>query len=453
MADHSISVFGLGYVGLSMAVCFASRRSKVLGVDVDEQRIQLVSRGRSPVYEPGLKELLSESIEEGLLECSPDHRRAVSDSAVSFVTVGTPSRPDGSIDLKGVEEASKLIGKALRDKKAWHLVVVRSTVTPGTTDGMVKSTIENASRKKCGKDWGLCVNPEFLREGSAISDTFNPDRIVIGQHDEKSGDQLEELYRHFYREKLPPVLRTTPANAELIKYANNAFLAMKVSYMNMMANLSQQVPGTDVSEVAKAIGLDQRIGPHFLKAGLGYGGSCLPKDLRALLSFGKKKGLELPLVDATISINELQPFRANELTKRIIGDLRGKRVAVLGLAFKPNTDDVREAVSIILIKALLKTGAQVVAYDPVAKESARKILGDKVLFAPSALECIDGADSCIVVTEWEEFRKLQPQDFLQRMRTAVVVDGRRIFDPKDFGRIVRFSAIGLGATSTTQSVQ
>jgi len=451
MTNHSISVFGLGYVGLSTAVCFASRGLRVLGVDVDEEKVRQVSEGKSPVYEPGLQELLSESIEKGLLACTLQPRRAVIESDISFITVGTPSRPNGSIDVSGIEQACRQIGQALKDKQGWHLVVVRSTVAPGTTDQVVKATVDNASLKKCGVDWGLCMNPEFLREGSAIRDTLNPDRIVIGQHDEMSGKQLENLYRRFYGEKVPPILRMSLSNAELTKYANNAFLAMKVSFINMIANLCQKIPGADVTEVAKAIGQDRRICPHFLDAGLGYGGSCFPKDLKAMLSFAKKIGVSVPLVDATISLNERQPLEAVEMTEHVIGGLRGKKVAVLGLSFKPNTDDVREAVSVRLIRGLLDMGARVVAYDPVAMDNARKVLGDKILYAPSALECIDEADSCIVVTEWEEFKKLQPQDFLERMRTPLVIDGRRIFDPKDFGRKVRFAAIGLGATSTSPS--
>jgi len=450
MSSPSISVCGLGYVGLSTAVCFASRGFKVIGVDVDEQKVKLINSGQPLIYEPSLRELLAEPIEKGLLSCTLDYKHAISESRTTFITVGTPAGSDGSIDLRNVEDSSRQIGRALRDQREWHLVVVRSTVTPGTTSQLVKPIIETTSGKKCGVDWGLCMNPEFLREGSAVKDTFKPDRIVIGEHDRTSGDRLENLYRQFYGEQQPPILRMSPVNAEFVKYANNAFLAMKVSYINMIANLCQKISGADILQVAKAIGLDKRIGPLFLEAGLGYGGSCFPKDLKALLDFAKKKGIDAPLIESTIRINESQPLKALEMAEQILVDLEDKRIAVLGLAFKPNTDDLREAVSIRLINALLEKRAKVVAYDPIATDNARRILGDKVLFASSALDCIDGADSCIVVTEWDEFRKLRPEDF-ERMRNPVVIDGRRIFDPQEFKRVVRFEAIGLGATSMSPS--
>jgi len=449
MGRSTISVVGLGYVGLSTAVCFASRGFKVLGVDTDQERVKSVRAGRPAIYEPCLGKLLVKSVQRGFLSSTTDHRRAVKEAVTTFIAVGTPSKVDGTIDLGRVREVSRQIGHALKVKKQWHLVVVRSTVTPGATSHVVKPIIEDASGRKCGTDWGLCMNPEFLREGCAIEDTLRPDRIVIGEHDKRSGDRLENIYRQLYGSHTPPILRMSLTNAELVKYASNAFLAMKVSYINMIADLCERIPDADVSEVANGIGLDRRIGPLFLKAGLGYGGSCFPKDLKALQGFAEEIGTHLQLVDATIKVNELQPSKPVELTKRLVGDLKDKRVAILGLAFKPDTDDVREAVSIKVIKALLDDGAEVVAYDPVATRNAQKALGEKVAYARSALECITGADACIVVTEWEEFRRLRPEDFTKRMRTPVVIDGRRIFDPENFQDKVKFAAIGLGASDRT----
>jgi len=322
--------------------------------------------------------------------------------------------------------------------------VVKSTVIPGTTENIVKPILEESSGKRCGTDFGLCMNPEFLREGSALHDTFNPDRIVIGEYDKKSGDILEALYREFYAEKMPPIIRTTPVNAELIKYANNAFLATKISFINTIANICDRIPGADVTVVAKGIGLDKRIGPLFLNAGLGYGGSCLPKDLRALIQYSKNLGYEPKLLEAVESVNNSQPQRAIELCKKLLGELRGKRVAILGLAFKPNTDDIREAPSITIIRQLLKEGARVVAYDPVAIPNAKAIFKDDIEYASSAIECLKNADCCILVTEWEEFKKLKPEDFIQNMRTPILLDGRRLFDPEEFSRKIRFMAIGLG---------
>jgi UDPglucose 6-dehydrogenase len=440
-----VSIFGLGYVGLTFGVCLAKKGFEVIGVDVDADRVSMVNSGETPFYEPGVDELLREALEKGLFRATTDSYDAVLSSDVSFICVGTPSRPDGSADLTYVESAARSIGQALRDKKGWHLVVVRSTVPPGTTGGIVRRIIEEESSKRAGADFGLCMNPEFTKEGSAVEDTFTPDRIVIGELDERSGAFLEKLYRDFHGSNMPPIIRTSLTNAELIKYASNAFLAMKVSFINEIANIAQKVPEADVEIIARGIGLDKRIGPHFLRAGLGFGGSCFPKDLRALIRFSEGVGYEPKILRAVMEVNESQPYMAVELAKSILGSLKDKRIAVLGLAFKPNTDDVREAVSIKIVKALLSEGANVVVYDPKAMPNARRVLGETVVYAGSAEECLRGADCAIVVTEWDEFRKLRPEDFLRLMRTPVVVDGRRIYDPKEFSRKLKYVAIGLGS--------
>ncbi len=299
-------------------------------------------------------------------------------------------------------------------------------------------------KKSCPEDFGLCTNPEFLREGAAVEDTFHPDRIIIGEVDERSGNFLEALYRSFHRDDIPPILRTTPVNAELIKYANNTFLAMKVSFINMIANICQKLPKADVEEVAKGIGIDKRISPLFLKAGAGWGGSCWPKDLAALRAYAQKLNVEVPLVDATLKINETQPLKIIELAKKLLGDLNGRHVSILGLSFKPGTDDMRGAVSVKIVEALLTEGARVAVYDPKATENARRLLGSRVKYASSAIECIKDADCCILVTEWEEFKKLEPQDFIKNMRQPILIDGRRIYDPKEFRQKLLFAAIGLG---------
>jgi UDPglucose 6-dehydrogenase len=283
-----------------------------------------------------------------------------------------------------------------------------------------------------------------LREGAALHDTFNPDRIVIGECDKRSGDALESLYREFYAEKTPPLLRTTPVNAELIKYANNAFLAMKISFINTIANICERIPGADVTVVAKGIGLDKRIGSTFLNAGLGYGGSCLPKDLRALIQHSRSLGYEPKLLEAVEEVNSSQPQKAIELCKELVGELRGKRIAVLGLAFKPNTDDTRNAVSIKVVKRLLEEGAKVVVYDPKAMDNARRIFGGDVEYARGAEECLKDSECAIIVTEWDEFRKLKPEDFMKLMKTPAVVDGRRIYDPRVYSGKLKFKAVGLG---------
>ncbi|MBC7091572.1 MAG: UDP-glucose/GDP-mannose dehydrogenase family protein, partial [Nitrososphaeria archaeon] len=440
----SLSFFGLGYVGLTTAACFASKGFKVVCFDVDESKVEAVNGGRIPFFEPKLEELLKYSVERGLLKATKDYREAVLDSSITFVTVGTPAKDDGSIDLTYVRDASRMVGESLRFKDRWHLIVVKSTVVPETTENLVCETVEEFSGKIVGKDFGLCMNPEFLREGNAVEDTFKPDRIIIGEIDKRSGDVLEELYRRFYENSMPPVIRTTPVNAELIKYANNAFLAMKVSFINMVANLCQKLPGSDVEVIAEGIGLDKRIGQLFLKAGIGWGGSCWPKDLKALYNFSIKNGVELPLVEATLKVNETQAYKIIELAKEHAGELKGKRVSVLGLAFKPETDDMRYAVSIKVINRLIEEGAKVIAYDPRAVENARKIFGEKIEYARNVEECLKDSECALILTEWSEFKKLVPEDFIRLMKVPAVSDGRRIYDPQKFSKKLRFNAIGLG---------
>jgi len=431
---YTLSIFGLGRVGLSLAVCYASKGFNVIGVDVDKAKLKLLKKGKPPFYEPKLDRLLKLALDIRAITFTASHKEAVMKSDISFITVGTPSAPDGGVNLRFVKQVARQIGVALRLKEGWHLVVVRSTVPPGTTKDIIKPIIEDSSGKKCGDDFGLCMNPEFLSEGSAINCILKPDRIIIGEYDKRSGDALQIFYENFYGQELPPILRTNLVNAELIKYANNAFLAMKVSFANMIANLCQRLPGADVGVVMKGIGMDKRISPYFLRAGLGWGGSCWPKDLKALLKIAEKHGLRMPLIEATIEVNEKQPSVAIEMAKEVLGSLTDKKVAVLGLSFKPGTDDTREAVSLKVIRRLLDEGAIVVVYDPRAMGNARKIIGDSVIYAKSIRECLSGADCCIIITEWDEFRKLKPEDFIAYMRRPVIIDGRRIYESAEFKR-------------------
>jgi UDPglucose 6-dehydrogenase len=445
MKNPRISVMGIGYVGLCTAVGFASKGYKVVASTHDAQKAAKISKGTPPFYEPKLEELLKKTIQKGHLKCvlnQPDE--AILQTDITFNAVGTPSKSDGSIDLKYIEKSAQEIGKALGKKDSYHTVVIKSTVVPGTTENMVKPILEKESQKKCGSDFGLCMNPEFLRQGSALEDTLNPDRIVIGGHDKKSGDTLENLYRDFYAEKTPTTIRTNLSTAELIKYANNAFLATKVSFINIVANLCEKIPGADVRLVAKSIGLDKRIGPLFLNAGLGYGGSCFPKDVKALIAYSRNAGYPLELLEAVENINETQPLKAVQLCKDFLGNLKDKHIAILGLSFKPNTDDMREARAIPIINQLLKEGAKITAYDPVAVSNAKSIFQDRIYYASTAIECLKNADCCIIVTEWDEFKKLKPQSFVKNMRRPILIDGRRIYDPKLFGQKLTFVAIGIG---------
>jgi len=439
-----VSVFGLGYVGLTIVCCLTSRGFKVIGYDVNEEKIKLIKEAKPPFYEPKLDKLLEKAVKEGGLTYTTNPTKAIMDSSVTFIAVGTPSNPDGSVNLSYIKSSAETIGEALKEKNEWHLVAIKSTVPPGTTMNIVKPIIEEKSGKECCEDFGLCMNSEFLSEGTAVENFINPDRIVIGESDKRSGDQLEKLYRKFYGEKCPPILRTNPVNAELIKYVSNAFLAAKISFINEIANICQKIPGADVNVVAKGMGLDKRIGPQFLRAGLGFGGYCLPKDLRALIHHYRKLGYEPKLLEAVEKVNLKQPLKAVELAEELIGNLKGRTIAILGLAFKPGTDDMREAVSITIINKLLEKGTKVKAYDPKAIPNAKKILGDKMEYADSPINCIKDAHCCIIVTEWLEFKKLKPEDFRKHMKMPAIIDGRRIFNPEKFKERVLYEAVGLG---------
>ncbi|RLE63647.1 MAG: UDP-glucose 6-dehydrogenase [Thermoprotei archaeon] len=444
-------MIGLGYVGLTMAVFLASKGVRVIGVDVDKEKIEKLSRGIPTFYEEKLEYLLNEGIRENTLEFTDSYEYAISNTSITFVTVGTPLREDGSIDLSYIEEASTSIGKALKKKNSYHLVVIRSTVIPGTCLYSVKNIIEEFSRKKAGIEWGLCMNPEFLKEGSALRDLSKPARIIIGEYDKKSGDILEEFYRQIYSDVEIPILRTSLSTAEMIKYANNAFLATKISFINSIADICEKIEGCDVVEVAKAIGLDFRISPLFLRAGLGYGGSCFSKDIKALIEFAKEVEACPILFESVDQVNQRQPLKAVKFCEQLIGNVKGRRIAVLGLAFKPGTDDIREAPSLKIINELLKRGANVVVYDPVAMEKVKRLYGEELVYASNVLECIAGAECALIITEWNEFKKITPQIFKEYMRTPAIVDGRRIFNPEDFMKAgVKYMAIGLGFNYSTR---
>lgn len=356
------------------------------------------------------------------------------DSDVVFIAVGTPSREDGSIDLSQMESACVSLGEQLKETKKFVTVVVKSTVIPGTTKNFVGPILEKTSEKKVGKDFGLGMNPEFLREGTAIYDFLNPDKIVVGINDSKTKEVLEKLYS--WTDKVP-IIFTNTNTAEMIKYAQNSMLASRISFMNEVANICEKFD-VDVKEVAHAIGLDSRIGPKFLNAGIGFGGSCFPKDVKALIATAKSVGVEPKLLEATIEINEKQPHRIVDLAKRAIGDLRGKKISVLGLAFKPDTDDMREARSIPIIQSLVEHGAVIKAYDPYSAENAKTIFGNSIKYSKSKEECIKDADIVMILTEWDEFKNID----LEKINVPII-DGRRIVDKQKALELgTRYKGIG-----------
>jgi UDPglucose 6-dehydrogenase len=438
----NIAFIGLGYVGLTSAICFSFKGYTCYGYDIDKGKIKKLQEGILPIYEKDLDKYYSQVYNKRFLPTN-NLKEVIENSELIFITVGTPSKEDGSINLEYIEAACKSIGNYLKEiRKDYKIIIVKSTVIPGTTNNLVLPTIENFGLK-LGKDFGLLVNPEFLREGNAVYDTFNPDRIIIGYKIENDGNILEDFYKDLYKENLPPILKTNFVNAELIKYANNAFLAMKVSFINMIANLCQRLEGADVEEVAKGIGLDKRIGKEFLKAGLGYGGSCFPKDLDALRNFAKSINVELPLLETTIKINDEQYNKAIELAKTELKDLKGKTISILGLSFKAGTDDIRNAVSLKIVDRLLKEGAYIKVYDPQAMENFKKIFNnDNIHYAQNLEDCLSSSECAIIVTEWEEFKKLKPETFKKLMKYPLVIDGRRIYRPEEFKDEVIFKAIG-----------
>ena len=439
-----VSVIGLGRVGLVMAVCLAKRGYEVTGIDVDSNLVAKLSRGEAPFYEPNLPEYLFSAVKDKKFRPTQDYSLN-SNSDLAFITVSTPSRTDGSIDLRYIEEASRMIGRSIRGAQRHQLVVVKSTVLPGTARNVVKPALEHESARTAGEGFSLCSNPEFLREGNAIHDTEIPDRIIIGSDQPSAIGRLETVYNSFHGDSMPTIIKTSFENAELTKYANNAFLATKVSFINSIASIAERIPRADVKVVAQGIGLDERIGPKFLNAGLGWGGSCFPKDLAALLDLGQRHGSYMELINAVIAANRKQAEKATDFAEQALDGLDGKRIAILGLAFKPDTDDLRDAVSISVIESLLDGGADLTVWDPRAMAETRRIFGDRIRYAGDALDCIEQADCCILVTEWLEFKNLNPRTFKEKMRRPILIDGRRLYDPAEFRKAgIQFYGIGLG---------
>jgi UDPglucose 6-dehydrogenase len=444
LRSASISIVGLGYVGLATALCFAERGFRVEGVELDEKKVSTIKNGSAPFEEKGIASMLRSSLRKGLLTLASGYE-GVAGTDVTYITVGTPSGPSGAIDLRYAESAARTLGGILRDKEAYHIVVMKSTVVPGTTEGKIIPILESESGKKAGDGFGVAVNPEFLREGSAVQDTLRPEGLVLGVRDAVASKKLLDIYKSFYR-RMPETIVTTPSTAEMIKYSINISRAVQVSLVNSLADICNLVPGGEIGDVARGLALIARMDKRYLGAGLGYGGSCLPKDTRALAALADSLSTPSALFKAALEVNQEQPRQAMGLAKRMVGTLQGKETAVLGLAFKAGTDDVRESAALRLVNLLLQEGARVRAYDPVATENARKLLGDGVRYAPSVAECLSGAECCFIATEWEEFKNLTPGRIKKLMKEAVVVDCKRIFDPSRFGgKGVRYVRVGTPA--------
>ncbi len=431
-----IAVVGTGYVGLVTGTCFAEFGVDVTCVDNDGHKIAQLKKGIIPIYEPGLEDLVNKNAAEGRLHFTTDIEEAVSQSLVVFIAVGTPPRPDGSADLSYVEEVARVVARCLNGYK---VIVTKSTVPIGTGE-RIREIVRANRKNDCRFD--IASNPEFLREGSAIEDFMRPDRVVIGAENEHAVAILKDLYSPLYLIETPFVI-TSVASAEMIKYASNAFLAVKISYINEMAEICERV-GADVHQVAKGMGLDRRIGPKFLHPGPGFGGSCFPKDTQALVQIARGAGYDLQSVQAAMRVNDSRPAAMLAKIRLLLPDLQGKRIAILGLSFKPNTDDMREAPSIPIVRSLHAAGAELHAYDPVAVTAAREVFHDLMItYAKDPYDAAKGADLAVLMTEWNLFRKLDLARLKEIMVQPRMVDCRNVYDPISMAEM-GFIYLGVG---------
>jgi len=451
-----IAVVGTGYVGLTTGVCLASLGHEVRAVDVLADRVAGISAGQAPFHEPGLAEMLGKALSAGHLRATTELAEAVAASEVTFITVGTPQAEEG-IDLSQVGEAARQIGAGLRCAPGYRVVAVKSTVVPGTTDTLVRGVLEECSGKRAG-EFGLCMNPEFLREGSAIEDFLNPDRIVVGQWDEKSGQVLAELYGAFACPKIFTALR----NAEMMKYASNALLATLISYSNEIATVCEATPGTDAETVLRGVHLDRRLSPvingqrvspgilSFLLPGCGFGGSCLPKDVNALRAHARGRRAAPRLLDAVMEVNAQRPEQFGKMAEEALGSLRGATLAVLGLAFKPGTDDVRESAALEIIKHLVVLGASVRAYDPIVKAGSGNGVRIDATVCATPGESVAGADAALIVTACPEFARLDWAALCGRMRRQIILDGRNALEGVSWPETARYIRIGRAIGNGTR---
>ena len=430
----NICVIGTGYVGLVTGACLAEFGMNLICVDNDPQKIDLLKHGKVTIYEPGLENLVAKNTKEGRLRFSSSIEEGVKSSLVVLIAVGTPPREDGSADLRFVEEAAKEVARSM---DGYKVIVMKSTVPVGTARRL-KALIQGHQTQPASFD--IVSNPEFLREGSAIEDFMLPDRVVIGAESEQAMAVMKDIYSALYLIETPFIL-TSPESAEMIKYATNSFLAAKVTFINEIANLCEKV-GADVHHVAKAMGLDGRIGKKFLHPGPGYGGSCFPKDTRALSQIAREKGYTFRILDSVIQANEIQKQRMVDKIKGMVGDLRGRKIGILGLSFKPNTNDIREASSIAIIQGLIQMGAKVKVFDPAAMEEAKAVLSG-VEYGQDAYDVASEADALVLVTEWNQFRRLDLLRIKALLKEPIFIDLRNVYDPAHMKQLgFRYSGVG-----------
>ena len=431
-----IGIIGLGFVGLTLTSFLGSKGHKIIAIDSDESKLKKISNGKIPFYEQGLEKLLKKSLKHNI-SFSLDVNDAVNNCKIIFVTVGTPQKKNGKIDLTMIKSVFQQIGKNLKNVRNDPVIVIKSTILPETTQKMIR-ILEQKSKKKNGKDFGVINNPEFLQETQAVRDTQKPHIIVIGGKKDKFFSRLKNLYKKLHPKI--PIIETNSQTSELIKYANNSFLATKISFINQIASICESIPNANVDDVAKSIGLDPRIGSLFLNAGPGYGGSCLPKDVKALINFSKNLGIEPKLLQAVenVNLNQIRGVISN--IKKELGKISKKKITILGLAFKPNTDDIRDSIAIKLIKYLLKEDALIRVHDPKALENTKKIFKEKIEYFNSIKDALKKSECVIIVTPWNEYKLLSENDF-KTMRKKVVIDTRRIL--KNIQNI-NYHPLGIG---------
>ena len=432
-----IAIVGLGFVGLTFASVLASKGFKVIGIDTDIKKSRQIADGIPPFYEDDLEKTLKIGLKKNLV--ITNNFSSIINCDAIFITVGTPQKKDGSIELAMIKRAVTVIGKTISKTRKNPIILVKSTVTPGTMQNVICPILEKQSGKKAGKDFGLISNPEFLQESSAIKDTKFPHVIVLGGYKTKFMSKMKKIFANLHPKI--PIIITNHQTAEMIKYANNSFLATKISFINQLANICQNIPGANIDDIAKTIGLDPRIGNLFLNAGPGYGGSCLPKDMKALINFANKAGIKPKLLDAVEEINLKQLEQIMIMLEEKLGTLRSKRITILGTAFKPNTDDIRDSVGIELIKKLLKKRATVTIYDPKSMNNTMKVFGDKIFYAKSLPSSLNNSECLIIMTQWKQFEILNNK-LIKSMKRKLVIDCRRILSKKILD--VDYYAIGIG---------
>lgn len=438
---ENISVIGLGKLGLCIAACLADKGYRVIGVDVDKKKVEQINKGDNPIEETGLTELIKRC--KANLKATNDYSEALRNSQVTFVVIATPSEADGSFSNEQLEEALKEIAKVIKEKNEYHLVVITSTVMPGTTEHVAKFILEDVSGNKCGIGFGLAYNPEFIALGSVIHDFLNPDFILIGEANKRDGEILEKMYKKVC-ENDPPIARMSPINAEIAKITLNCYITMKISFANSLASLCEQVEGADADVITNAIGMDRRIGRKYLKGGLGYGGPCFPRDNLAFGAFAKKVGVKPKLAEMVDEVNRDQVKRIVEIAKSQLSPK--SKVSILGLSYKHLSPVIEDSQAIDITESLLKGGYRISVYDPMALGNAQSVFGDKVDYANSVEDCLKDSELCIITTRWEEFKALDGKTLKKKMKKTVVLDCWRLIEKNDLNGI-RYIALGRGVAS------